>query len=403
MSAVFTTQTNACSIPVFRYALENWRPDPYEAYVLHRGELTAEQQKLIETLEPNDLAQAVPANLVIRTVSQETHPDEFAELLPADNAGEKLPWLVVRKPGRQDESETVFSAELTATSAARLMDSPVRMTIKDRLLKGHSVVWVYLECGNREKDDETFSMLTRELSRLENELELPEIEEADLSDLSAAPESLKIRFSAVRLSRDDEKEMALCDMLLHVEYDLRDEKYADQPMAFPIFGRGRALYTLVGDGVAPDLVEEACAFLTGACQCTVKAQNPGVDLLIQVDWDRFIEPSEAIEDTLPPLAGFTGFGQVVEDTVPTVQLSETAVVAEDSGERNPPQPDSDAQPPESITSDAQTVSAVAVDSKTRVDPKPSVAGVVWQNAIYILALAGCVVAVASLFLIRRSA
>jgi len=28
---------HACQVPVFRYALERWTPDPYEAFVIHRG------------------------------------------------------------------------------------------------------------------------------------------------------------------------------------------------------------------------------------------------------------------------------------------------------------------------------------------------------------------------------
>ena len=153
-------------------------------------------------------------------------------------------------------------------------------------------------------------MLTKELSRLQNELKLPEIEDQDLSDLTADPESLKIRFSAVRLSRNNDAEAAFRNMLLHVEHDLLDEAYIDQPMAFPVFGRGRVLYALVGDGLMPELIEEACQFLTGACQCTVKAENPGVDLLMQVDWDNFIQPMDVPDTALPPLAGFTGFGEI---------------------------------------------------------------------------------------------
>ena len=30
----------ACSVPVFRYALERWQADPYEVFVFHRGPLT---------------------------------------------------------------------------------------------------------------------------------------------------------------------------------------------------------------------------------------------------------------------------------------------------------------------------------------------------------------------------
>ena len=41
----------ACNIPVFRYALERWRPEVYQAYVFHNGPLTTEQAALVKTLE----------------------------------------------------------------------------------------------------------------------------------------------------------------------------------------------------------------------------------------------------------------------------------------------------------------------------------------------------------------
>ena len=78
-------------------------------------------------------------------------------------------------------------------------------------------------------------------------------------------------------------------------------------MVFPLFGRGRALHALVGEGMTASLIDEAARFLTGACQCTVKAQNPGVDLLMNVDWDQLVTPTLEQNRELPPLAGLTGF------------------------------------------------------------------------------------------------
>jgi len=55
-------------------------------------------------------------------------------------------------------------------------------------------------------------------------------------------------------------------------------------MAFPVFGRGRALYALVGDGINKETIGEACVFLATACTCMVKEQNPGTDLILAADW-----------------------------------------------------------------------------------------------------------------------
>ena len=38
----------ACQIPVFRYALERWQPDPYEVVVIHRGSLSPEHARFVQ-------------------------------------------------------------------------------------------------------------------------------------------------------------------------------------------------------------------------------------------------------------------------------------------------------------------------------------------------------------------
>jgi len=101
----------------------------------------------------------------------------------------------------------------------------------------------------------------------------------------------------IRVRRDDPAEDLLVEMLLRTEPDLMSY---DEPMAFPVFGRGRALYTLIGAGINPDTIQEACLFLTGQCSCLVKEQNPGTDLLMTADW-RLVEDAVFTETALPPL------------------------------------------------------------------------------------------------------
>ncbi|NBU42089.1 MAG: hypothetical protein EBS51_15080 [Planctomycetia bacterium] len=40
----------------------------------------------------------------------------------------------------------------------------------------------------------------------------------------------------------------------------------------------------MGRGITPENIEDAHTFITGACSCVVKEQNPGFDLLLDVDW-----------------------------------------------------------------------------------------------------------------------
>jgi hypothetical protein len=299
----------ACSVPVFRYALEHWRPDPYTVFVFSDGELTNEQLDIAKSMQTRGANGQPAANVTVKVVDVNSVTDPLAQQIWNDNKSSPLPLLVVQSPPKWGPSQTVLQTEFTANNAALVIDSPIRSTIGKRLTDGESVVWVYLENGDKEQDDKTFAMLTTELVKLESTIKMPEIEEADLADLAVDPQTLRVAFSAVRISRDDIAEQALIQMLLRVEPDLLDEDVVKQPMAFPVFGRGRALYALVGAGITPGLIEEASEFLAGACQCTVKADNPGVDLIMNVAWDDLVTPIQTLDETLPPLAGFSGFGE----------------------------------------------------------------------------------------------
>jgi hypothetical protein len=129
-------------------------------------------------------------------------------------------------------------------------------------------------------------------------------------DAEGAPE-LKIAFSIVPLSRDDPEEAAFREMLLGCEPGLKEET---GPMAFPIFGRGRVLCALVGDGISQLNIEEVCGFVSGPCSCIVKYQNPGVDMLMNVQWDAALmgEASAIPEVKPPPLTGLAKFAQAAE-------------------------------------------------------------------------------------------
>ncbi len=92
---------------------------------------------------------------------------------------------------------------------------------------------------------------------------------------------LRIAFSMVRVSRTDPAEAFLVRMLLQSESDLPT---LDEPMAFPVYGRGRVLYALVGAGTNAVNIGGACAFLTGPCLCECKAPSIGAVRLMAADW-----------------------------------------------------------------------------------------------------------------------
>ena len=99
----------------------------------------------------------------------------------------------------------------------------------------------------------------------------------------------RLEVGFVKVARDDAQEKWLVDSLLSMEQDLKAEEFASQPMMFVVFGRGRGLPPCVGKGINRDNLLDCVDFITGACSCTVKDQNPGMDLLFTMDWNAAAE------------------------------------------------------------------------------------------------------------------
>lgn len=293
-----------CSIPVFRYALEHWIPEPFIVHIISSSPMDDSQKTLLKDLE--ELGKNANIRLKVSD-GQNAKSDESISIVQLYSNRDSA-WLAVETTKKVGGlTQVIWDAPFTKESVKQLLISPVRKRIGEGLVEKVSVSWVFLETGDPVVDDAKFSRLESELLRLEGVIKLPEIDAADLKDLSKSPEELKIHFTAHRLSRSDPSEAAFVSMLLATESDLREEFDKGSPMAFPIFGRGRVLYALLGDGIAASTIEEASRFLAGACQCTVKADNPGVDMLVSFDWDEHVQITEPKKEENVPLTGLGSF------------------------------------------------------------------------------------------------
>jgi hypothetical protein len=292
----------ACDVPVFRWALERWLPDPYEVVIFKSGPMRPSHLSAVDELE-----RSATANVTVRVVDLDSELDPATKELWDRQRSSHLPRMVLRYPKAPPAEGVVWSGPLTDNAAKLLLDSPKRQEVANRLLEGDSAVWVLLQSGDSVKDQAAEQLLTEQLEKMQETLEVPD-RDPDLGYATwktpDAPD-LPIVFSLVTVSRADPAEQMFVDMLLHSESDLLS--FAE-PLAFPIFGRGRALYALVGVGITAENIEEACAFLVGACTCQVKDENPGMDMLMSVDWDGSIE-TQLVAESVP--APFPGLSEVV--------------------------------------------------------------------------------------------
>lgn len=289
----------ACNVPVFRYALERWPADLYEVVILHEGELNRADQARLETLQRSSRESSY-ANYKVGVIELGNTQDDLLKDLWNEHADGGRPLMIVFYPraAREVPDRLVGVHRLSDQAIERLVDSPVRRAAAGKLLGGDSAVWIFVPSGHADQDAAALKTLKEQVKQNQEHLELPPQDEIESDEFFRAetPIELRLGFSIVTLNRDDPEEQLTLQMLLGSEPDLEE---LDEPMAFPMIGRGRVLYALVGKGIYPDTIAMASRFVVGPCSCQVKDQNPGFDLLLAVDWDEKLGGS-VVSEPQPP-------------------------------------------------------------------------------------------------------
>ena len=293
----------ACNVPVFRYALERWSPDPYVAVVFYREPLPAEQQNLVEALEKT--GKEGGANLLVLKANVSGEMSAPLRALWRAQPQPVLPWLVVRYPAQTGIEPEAWSGPLDAEAARTLADSPARREMARRLCQGDSAVWLLLESGHPEQDDALARTVDTESRKLERTLKLPEASPGDPPMTADLP--LRIAFSTLRVARSDLAERFLVAQLVNWN---RHPDTATKPMLFPVFGRGRTLPPAIGTAIRSEVLGVIGRMVTGPCSCQVKQMNAGFDLLMAMNWEALIAGRPIKAPEVPALTGLSQFASV---------------------------------------------------------------------------------------------
>ena len=190
---LFTASASACSVPVFRYALEHWPADPFQVTVFHRGTLSDEQKRLVH--------EDALANARVQTINLDDAPAPEMLDLWRQQKTDALPWLVVRFPRFTGITASVISGPLTEM-APGLFDSPVRRQIIQQLAEGQSAVWVLLESGDRAKDDAVAALVETRLKYLMSVMTLPKLDAQDIANGLVSGDVAQGRGRGTRRARD---------------------------------------------------------------------------------------------------------------------------------------------------------------------------------------------------------
>lgn len=356
----------ACSVPVYEYALERWTANPYDVVVFHKGELSSSDQELIDLLKKYEAGDKHNSNIFVSKVDLSKEVDKDLKKLWEKEENAQLPWMVVVSPPMWRPARKVWSAPFDTAHVKRLLDSPARRTIGKSILDGDVAVWVLLESGNEKKDKKAAETLQNNLDKVTKQIK-KEMEMMYPTAPAGAPGAAQsegdkdIEFSVITMSRDNPDEAAFRSMLMESEKDLHE--YADKPMAFPLFGRGRALFALVGPGINEQNIMEACGFLVGWCSCTAKAMAPGKDMVMSVHWDMHLWSDQPASDSseevqLTSLAGLSAF-----------QSTESDTGAEEKADKTAEKSDASSKEPGTAGQSAKKTEAASASADSSMEPQ----------------------------------
>jgi hypothetical protein len=297
--------SHGCNIPVFRYAFENWKQSDYTLHVLYEKELNPEEVKLIEYLKSHDSNSKTPFNykLEIRDVLKDDIPENIKNLLKNEN----LPIIIAEFPVPRS-GKIAWKGDFSEQNVKNLLNSPVRKKIAESLNIEGTCCFLLLSGGDIKQDDLIYTALYKKIKILEETTS--SVDQSDTPNFNEEEEDrdISLKYSILRLSPDDTAERIFTGMLMNTEDDLHE--YKGKTMVFPIYGRGIALYALVGDGITDENIQETAKFLAGPCSCEIKDGNPGIDLLMSCEW----ESASVNGDTVQmPEESLSGLGTIMGD------------------------------------------------------------------------------------------
>ncbi len=262
LALMLPTVATACTVPVFRYALDRWPPD---AFRLEAPAAALRGEPIASDLRGDE---GVRLNIEALPLEQEQN----ARLL---------------FPAQSGEAAAVWSGELNAANYRAIVASPARGEIAKRLLAGETAVWVLVESGSPAASEMLAKRLGEQIAAIENTATLPVIRPDDPSSQVGPGPKLQVKFSLLRIPRAAAEEQAFIAMLAGP--DGIAALPATEAFAALVFGRGHVAGAWSAEKLTGELVEKASLFLIGACSCEAKHLNPGWDTLMRVNWDAELE------------------------------------------------------------------------------------------------------------------
>jgi hypothetical protein len=280
-----------------------WTPLPYQVYHLHRGQAPKGDQDL-QRLFAEEGAGGSVANVAVTPVDLDRK--DALELLPEPlkaickaPAGKSPPKYVLTAPWGTE----LLAGDLDPDTARAVVNSPLRSEIGRLFDEGRGVVLLIVNGKDAGENARIETAARAVMAKAEAGTLLPGIAPdagsspaaptGEAGAEAAPPEQPRLRIGLLKLDRANAAERWLLKMLMAMAPDL--EKSAHEPMLYAIYGRGRVMPPGIGKEVNAESLTELLRFLGDRCSCTIKDQNPGLDLLMRWDWESTAEKFAAEE------------------------------------------------------------------------------------------------------------
>ncbi len=301
-----------CTTPVHRYAIYNWSVAPYWLFCLHEGasvppEFESLQAKLIERNESSQRPNLKWRAVDLTDSRRWDHlPEEYRQLWQQRDDKEKPLYLLLDPRGLLVHHGPISDFELNS-----LIDSAARQELGRLMHEGNATVLVLIKGTDSQANQRAEAMMQSVIDQaasgkivhapLLSDASVPTtpVTEAPSDDSSGSVMSTSVEgpisVGRLSLSPDDPNERWLLRNLLSVEPDLKN--LLGKPMVFAVYGRGRVLPPFVDKGINEENLLDGVRFLTSPCSCQIKEQNPGVDLLMDWDWEATADALTAEDET----------------------------------------------------------------------------------------------------------
>lgn len=280
-----------CDTPVYRYAMYRWDPADYELFFFHKtADQVADVAQLKSTIDQWSISNECSTNLSLTTVdltNQSAMSVLPPEIFDCFHAGGKDSGFVLTGPKRH----CLFVDALSVEQLSSWMQS-LSVDVCEKLADQSICVFVIAADENADPGlvGQTIEQLETKLANFKADWASEKVRLSNSShsigtldlDSSFAIEKRSSKLGQFQWYVVDDSDSPWFRWSLETA---REDSQTPGVWIYPVFGRGRALPPVTAEQLTDQWLKEQLEFLTSACACTVKEQNPGVDLLLQYDWD----------------------------------------------------------------------------------------------------------------------